>query len=169
MTDEMSGIHMDATINIAVSPAQAFEFWKSMENFPKFMKHVKHVEAVSDICYEWTVDAALGATVKWQANVTEVVDNKRIAWRTAEDAQVPNSGVVLFEDTGDGGTKLCVQLQYDPPAGKVGHAVATWLGRNPEQQIEDDLARCKEILEMGVTDQGVTRSEVQTAQTHKPA
>ena len=168
MTDTIPGIHMDSSIEIGVSPAQAFEFWKSMENFPKFMTHVKHVEAVSDICYEWTVDAALGATVKWQANVTEVVDNKRIAWRTAEDAQVPNTGVVEFEDNGEGGTNLHVQLKYDPPAGKLGHAIATLFGRNPGQQMDDDLVRCKEILERGATEQGVTRSEVQTAETHKP-
>ena len=169
MAEQGLGIEMKSSVEINVAPAQAFEFWKSMENFPKFMKHIKHVEAVSDICYEWTVDAPLGAAVTWQANVTEVVDNKRIAWRTAEDAQVPNSGVVEFEENGHGGTRLRVQMQYDPPAGQLGHAIATLFGKNPEQQMVGDLARCKEILEMGATEQGVTRSEVQTAETKKPA
>ena len=38
-------------------------------------------------------------------------------------------------------------LKYDPPAGKVGAAVARLLGQSPERQIESDLAKFKSIVE----------------------
>jgi uncharacterized membrane protein len=42
-----------------------------------------------------------------------------------------------------------VTLKYDPPGGKVGATVARWLGEGPEQQIEEDLARFKQLMEAG--------------------
>ena len=38
-------------------------------------------------------------------------------------------------------------LRYDPPAGKVGAAVAKLLGEEPEQQMEEDLRRFKQVVE----------------------
>jgi uncharacterized membrane protein len=40
-----------------------------------------------------------------------------------------------------------VVLSYDPPAGKVGAAVAKLLGEEPEQQVEEDLRRFKQVME----------------------
>ena len=42
-----------------------------------------------------------------------------------------------------------VALKYDPPAGKVGAAVARLFGESPGQQIEADLAKFKSLLEAG--------------------
>ena len=42
-----------------------------------------------------------------------------------------------------------MQLQYDPPAGKLGAAVAWLLGHEPSQQIREDLRRFKQLMETG--------------------
>jgi uncharacterized membrane protein len=42
-----------------------------------------------------------------------------------------------------------VNLKYDPPAGRVGTAIARLFGEAPEQQIRDDLRRFKETMEAG--------------------
>jgi uncharacterized membrane protein len=39
-------------------------------------------------------------------------------------------------------------LQYRPLAGKVGAAVARWLGEEPDRMIREDLHRFKRLLEM---------------------
>ena len=46
-------------------------------------------------------------------------------------------------------TDVRVVLKYDPPAGKVGAAVAEWLGESPERQIENDLNEFKRLMEVG--------------------
>jgi uncharacterized membrane protein len=53
---------------------------------------------------------------------------------------------VHFVPAGDG-TDVRVVLSYDPPAGKVGAAVAKLLGEEPEQQVEQDLRRFKQVME----------------------
>jgi uncharacterized membrane protein len=40
-----------------------------------------------------------------------------------------------------------VVLSYEPPAGKMGAAIAKLLGEEPSQQVEDDLRRFKQVME----------------------
>jgi uncharacterized membrane protein len=42
-----------------------------------------------------------------------------------------------------------VQLQYLPPAGALGAAVAKLLGESPDLQLETDLAQFKQLIENG--------------------
>ena len=61
-----------------------------------------------------------------------------------------NAGSVQFLPAGDGrGTEVKIELQYNPPAGYVGAAVAKWFGEEPSLQIEEDLKRFKQLMETG--------------------
>jgi uncharacterized membrane protein len=40
-------------------------------------------------------------------------------------------------------------LEYRPPAGKIGVGVAKLLGQEPEQVLEEDLRRFKQLVEAG--------------------
>ena len=76
--------------------------------------------------------------------------NKVIGWRSIEGSDVVSAGSVHFDDAGPGrGTRLQVRLQYSPPGGKVGAAVARMLGRDAATEIREDLRRFKQILETG--------------------
>ncbi|MBA3883409.1 MAG: hypothetical protein H0X73_12020, partial [Chthoniobacterales bacterium] len=46
-------------------------------------------------------------------------------------------------------TEVKVSLQYLPPAGVVGAVVAKFFGESPEQQLEEDLGRVKQLIEGG--------------------
>jgi uncharacterized membrane protein len=70
---------------------------------------------------------------------------------------------VHFEDAGDNhGTRIRVRLQYSPPGGKLGTAVAKLLGRDAASEIREDLRRFKQLLEAGevVTTKDQPRDEV---------
>jgi uncharacterized membrane protein len=63
---------------------------------------------------------------------------------------IDNRGSVEFTPTPDKrGTEVRVTLTYKMPAGAVGKAVSTLLGESPEQQVNDDLRRFKQLLEAG--------------------
>jgi uncharacterized membrane protein len=40
-------------------------------------------------------------------------------------------------------------MEYRPPAGNIGVAVAKMLGEEPEQILDTDLRRFKELMETG--------------------
>src|SRR5262245_22728053 len=73
-----------------------------------------------------------------------------IAWQSIGGAAVDHAGSVRFEPADDGrSTVVRVELQYDPPAGQVGHAVAALFGQDAGSQIESDLREFKRAVEAG--------------------
>jgi uncharacterized membrane protein len=63
-------------------------------------------------------------------------------------AEVENAGSVRFEPVrGGAATHVKVALQYQPPAGALGAAVAKMFGAAPDQQLVADLTQFKTIME----------------------
>jgi len=99
---------------------------------------------------------ARGLTPPPRGRYTEDRTNGLISWRSLEGSDIRNQGSVRFSDaSGDRGTEVRVELQYDAPAGSAGVAVAKLFGEEPGQQIRDDLRRFKQVIETGE----VVRSE----------
>ncbi|HEY5572413.1 MAG TPA: hypothetical protein VIK64_05285, partial [Anaerolineales bacterium] len=55
------------------------------------------------------------------------------------------------EPNPQGGTRVTVRMSYTPPAGAVGHAVASLFGVDPKKAMDDDLVRMKSLIEEGKT------------------
>jgi uncharacterized membrane protein len=151
------GRTLDVTGAVTISRPveEIYGYWKQLENLPGFMAHLESVRADGGLTH-WVAKAPGGRTVEWDAEVTEDVPNERISWRSTENASVSNSGTVRFAPAPKNrGTEVRVELQYSPPGGAVGAAVAKLFGEEPDQQVRDDLRRLKQVLETGQ----VTRSE----------
>ncbi|HJT22541.1 MAG TPA: SRPBCC family protein [Nitrospira sp.] len=140
------------TIEIKRPPEELYRFWRSLDNLPRIMSHLQSVQIVNDRLSHWTVKTFSGAPpVEWDAEIINDVENERIGWRSLSGADVDNTGSVEFEPIGGGhATRLTVTLQYAPPAGRVGAAVAKILGEDPDAKIAQDLQRFKETMEAGV-------------------
>lgn len=144
------GIRVDEAITISKPRAEVFRFWGELENLARFMKHVKSVRHVAGTRSHWVVKAPAGRTVEWDAVVHNLIENELIAWRSLPGSTVNSAGSVSFKDApGDRGTEVRIELQYDPPAGMFGAALAALWGEEPSQQIREDLHRLKQILEAG--------------------
>jgi uncharacterized membrane protein len=138
------------TIIINRSPEEVYLQWREFENFPKFMKHLEEVRTSGEGRSHWKAKAPAGTTVEWDAEITEDQPNSLIAWRSLADSEIRNSGRVRFERaTGGRGTVVTVDMEYTPPAGVAGQAIAKLFGEEPGQQLDDDLRRFKQIMEIG--------------------
>jgi uncharacterized membrane protein len=113
------------------------------------MNHLESVTTTGEGRSHWVAKAPAGTTVQWDAEIYNEKEGELIAWRSLEGADVDNAGSVRFEPAGAGGTTVRVTLRYDPPGGAVGAAIARIFGENPEQQIEEDLRRFKQVMETG--------------------
>jgi uncharacterized membrane protein len=49
----------------------------------------------------------------------------------------------------NGQTSIDVKLSYNPPAGAVGHGIASLLGSDPKGLMDADLMRMKSLIETG--------------------
>jgi uncharacterized membrane protein len=144
------GVHAKASCIVNRSPEEVYSFWRSFENLPRFMKHLDSVEDLGGGRSRWRAKGPAGTEVEWEATIIADVPGEVITWRSLENSDVDNAGAVRFQEAPGGrGTIVKVHIQYDPPAGVIGATVAKLFGEEPEQQLDDDLRRFKQVLEVG--------------------
>lgn len=141
----MASVVKSMTVNAPIS--QVFTFWKNFENFPRFMKYVESIQVIGPDLTHWKIAGPLGMEVEYDAKTTYIEENKKIAWQST-GGQIETHGAVTFEESGPDQTKVTVGLEYSPTGGVLGEAVAK-LFSDPEDQLEEDLNRFKQVAESG--------------------
>jgi uncharacterized membrane protein len=142
-------VTIDKSINVNAPPDVLFGLWSNFENFPRFMSNVLEVRNTGEGLSHWKVSGPAGIPVEWDAEITRIIPNEMIAWKSVEGSTVANAGYVLFEPNTDGSTEVTVKISYNPPAGAIGHAVAAVFGADPKTEMDADLMRMKSLLETG--------------------
>ncbi|MBV8099273.1 MAG: SRPBCC family protein [Verrucomicrobia bacterium] len=117
--------------------------WTQFEEFPRFMEGVEEVRYHGPNRLFWKARIA-GKDKEWEAEITEQVPNRRIAWQSVDGT--PNMGAVTFEPLDVSTTRITLTIEYEPEgffeqAGDV-------LGI-PSSQIGEDLNRFREFMEKG--------------------
>jgi len=143
------GVRVDERIVIARPRSEVYGFWRNLENLPRFMDHLESVSVVDEERSHWVARGPAGTRVEWDAVVHNEIPNELIAWRSLKGSEVDNAGSVHFSPTENGDTEVRVVLRYDPPAGRLGAAVARLFGEDPSLQVAEDLRRLKQVVEAG--------------------
>ncbi len=143
-------IRAERTVTINKPAAELYAYWHDFANLPTFMKHVQSVTVMDMRRSHWVAKAPMGQSIEWDADLIDDRPNELIAWVSIEGADVDNSGFVRFKPApGDRGTEVKVVVEYNPPGGILGSALAKLFGEEPEQQIGDELNRFKQLMEAG--------------------
>jgi uncharacterized membrane protein len=141
---------VERTVTINRPRHELYVFWRDFRNLPLFMENIQSVTVLDDLRSHWVVRAPGDRTVEWDSIVTDDEPGELIAWESAENASVRNSGRIEFRDSTNGrGTLVTVVLVYDPPAGGLGKFVAKLFQREPKIQARRDLRRFKQLMETG--------------------
>jgi uncharacterized membrane protein len=144
-------VMLEATMTVSRPRAEIFKLWSNVENFPRFMRHLESVTRISDQRSRWVAANLKGnVRVEWEAEVVHLKQNEHIAWRSLPGADIFNAGMVSFRDAPTGrGTEMHVVIEYRPPAGAIGGAVARFLNRPLAEQLQGDLRSFKAMVETG--------------------
>jgi uncharacterized membrane protein len=146
---QSGGVPMNKSIIVNATPEEVYGFWRDLPNLPRFMRYLESVTWTGEGRSHWVAKAP-GGSVEWDAEITEDRPNQLISWRSLPGSEVENSGTVRFEQAAGGrGTVVHVELDYNPPGGGVGALVAKLLGSDPEGQMQVDLRRLKQVIELG--------------------
>ncbi|MBA3773563.1 MAG: SRPBCC family protein [Ramlibacter sp.] len=149
-----SSSSVEESIELDVPVSTAYNQWTQFEEFPRFMASVKEVKQVDDTHLHWCADVA-GKTKEWDAEITEQIPDKRIAWRSTSG--VHNAGVVTFHKISDSRTKVMLQMDYEPETidEKIGDAVG-----GVKLTAKGNLKRFKELVEGRGAETGAWRGTV---------
>ena len=144
------GIRVKQNIRVNKPAAELYQFWRRLENLPRFMDHLEAVNIIDDRRSHWIAIGPAGFRVEWYSEIINDVENRVIGWRSLEGSEVDNAGSVTFHALPDGNsTEVKVSLQYNPPAGELGAAVAKLFGHDPRKQVRNDLKSFKQLMEVG--------------------
>jgi uncharacterized membrane protein len=146
------GIHVEQCFLINRSLEDLYKYWRDFTNLPRIMTHLQSVEVKDDKHSHWVAKAPAiaGGSVEWDAEITRDDPNSVIGWRSLPGSQVDTAGEIRFSKAmGDRGTEIHVFMDYIPPAGRVGHWIATLFGEAPARQMRDDLRNFKALMETG--------------------
>jgi uncharacterized membrane protein len=141
------GVTVEEVVRVNRPAHELFRFWRRFELLPTFMDHLVSVRQLDQDRSHWVAKAPAGQTVEWDAEIINEIPDVLIAWKTRNDADVVSAGSVNFKPAPTGGTDVRVRLQYHPPAGKLGSAVAWMFGEEPSQTVQEDLRRFKHLME----------------------
>jgi uncharacterized membrane protein len=137
------------TVSINRSRQELYAFWRDFRNLPLFMENIESVSVDGERSH-WKVKGPANSEFEWDSIITEDVPGELIAWRSAEDESVQNSGRVEFRDSPNGrGTVVSVTVAYEPPGGALGKVFAKIFRREPKIQARQELRRFKQLMETG--------------------
>jgi uncharacterized membrane protein len=160
------GIDVRKTMTINAPVGKVFELWSRHENFPHFMSRVREVKDLGNGRYHWTVAGPAGIPVEWEAVITKLEPDRLIAWQSAPGSMIEQQGTVRFRPEGDDKTVVDVRLSYYPPAGAIGHTVASLFGADPKSEMDDDLMRMKSFIETGHQPHDASERQMRGASVH---
>lgn len=145
-----SGLRVEKAVTIGLPPQQVYEFWRNLEHLPQFMKHLDSVQITGERTSHWKATGPGGIKAEWDAEMMEDMPGQQISWHSVGSADVPNKGTVEFKQApGNRGTEVKVTIDYYPPGGAAGRTAARVAHGLNAQQLEEDLKRLKQILEVG--------------------
>jgi uncharacterized membrane protein len=140
--------HVIASIQVDRSPGELYRFWRDLGNLPRLMPHLDSVQVLDEVHSHWIARGPAGTRVEWDSEIIDEAPDERLAWRSVEGSQIYNAGSVQFARAGSG-TRVTVELLYDPPAGSLGAAVAKLLGGGADDDVHADLRAFKHFMESG--------------------
>lgn len=139
---------VEAVVIINRPASELYDFWRRLENLPRFMRHLESVQELGDRRSHWVACTPLGAPVEWDAEIVEERPGQLLSWRSLAGSPVPNAGSVLFEEAPAGrGTIVRVSMAV-APQGRLGR-LAHLAPQVPEMQVKEDLRRFKNLMEAG--------------------
>lgn len=157
----MARIEKEIDVNVPVHAA--YNQWTQFEEFSKFMEGVKSVRQLDDNRQSWHAEI-LGKDETWEAEITEQIPDRRIAWHSTSGVQ--NAGIVTFQPLGTEATKIMLTIEYEPE-GTVERA-GDWLGV-VSKRVEGDLHRFKEFIESRGLETGAWRGTIEGGRVTEPA
>ncbi|WP_329459877.1 SRPBCC family protein [Streptomyces sp. NBC_01497] len=99
------------SVDVQVPVSVSWSLWSDVTSWPRFLHHVERVDRIDDRHFAWKLSLP-GADKMFVAELTEVVREDRIAWRTTEG--VHHAGVVTFHRISDTASRVALQIEYDP-------------------------------------------------------
>jgi uncharacterized membrane protein len=140
---------MDVT-TVLRSPEDLYHAWREITDLPRFIDSLESVVPITDRRSRWTAAGPGASEATWEADITEDVPARVIAWRSVDGSDIKTAGSVSFTPLDhDRGTRVDVVLEYVAPMGALGRAASKATGDDAKTQVRRALHRFRQVMETG--------------------
>jgi uncharacterized membrane protein len=140
---------IQTSVTIGRPRQELWDFYRRLENLPRFMRHIESVEDLGNGRSHWVAKSPVGLQVDWDAEIVGENEGRYLSWRSLPGSRIHNAGSVYFEDAPAGrGTIVRVEIEAHP-GNVLGRAVGRALSPMTGQQVHEDLRRFKNLMEAG--------------------
>lgn len=145
-------IRIEASMAVNRSPDNCYQFWRKLENIPRFMEYLDAVQITGEKTSRWKLKPTASKLLEWDAEITRDDPGELIEWRSLPGGDIENFGTVRFEPRLSGsGTNIRLSMEYAPP-GVAARALPDHIMKMiSEHDLREDLRRFKSVIESGET------------------
>ncbi len=143
-------VYLERSIIVNKTPRECYDWWRDLRNMPRFTRNLERVIPLDEKHSQWVSKDFGGTRVQWRARINEDIPGERILWSATQDSSFAHAGSVTFAPaTGGRGALITVSIHYHVPGGRIGAALAQFLGPDPMGEVRENLRRFKQLLETG--------------------
>ncbi|KYK32325.1 MAG: SRPBCC family protein [Theionarchaea archaeon] len=134
---------IEKTIEIKAPVEKVYACCADVEGYTKFMETAKEIKMTGENKAHWKMEM-VGRAMEFDTEMTENIENKKIAWKSAGD--MASTGSWRLEPTAEGTTVEYV-MDYEMPGimGKIFDKLK--VSKEVEKNMETSLQKMKEFLE----------------------
>jgi uncharacterized membrane protein len=138
-------ISAHGAVTVRATPEQVYARWRDLPRLPSVLTHLSAVSVLDQQRSRWTAVGADNTAVTWDAEITEDVPGRELAWRSLPPARWRAQGRVRFSPARGGkGTEVSLDLSYSATRADAGPA--PFAGAD-SKQIQRDLERFKRAVD----------------------
>jgi len=142
-----SNVNVRTQIVVARPPEEVYPLWRSLENWPLFMRHLANVDELDNNTSAWTMTMPGIGDVRWEANIVRDEKDRELSISSVPGAPIDVTAKINFSPTPGNATRVDVMLSYRAPAGPIGERIARLLTPVFRDKIESDIANFKHFIE----------------------
>jgi len=126
---------------------EVYALWRSLENWPLFMRHLSNVDELDNTTSAWTMTLPGIGDIRWEANIVRDEKDRELSLSSVPGAPIDVTAKINFSPTPGNATRIDVMLSYRAPAGVIGERLSRLLTPTFRQKIESDIANFKHFIE----------------------
>ncbi len=144
-------VRVERDITIDRPADELYGYWRKLENLPTFMGSIDEIEVVDEKRSIWKTTTSDGQPLHWDADIIEDVEGESLGWASVKGAEVETYGSVHFTPAPGGrGTEVRLIVRFiPPPSARISEWFWNIFGKEPGDQLRDDLRRFKQLMELG--------------------
>lgn len=141
---------IERSVTIGKSADELYRLWREPNTLPQLMQQFVQITPTSDTRARWKINAPLGQTVEWDAELTEERAGEFVSWKADDGAPIENEGSIEFRPApGDRGTVATLRFRFAAPGGAIGASVANLFDFVPEKIAAQALRSFQSLAETG--------------------